>query len=381
MSASAISPSPSYGFNASRRGAGRGRSRSSPGHPYRYSSKSRTTKKDVEKPHKSVNVWLLDVFIEEDDGKCPFEKCDDILFDEDMVIMKGYVMMNRLERDEFPIKMILCDLFQQRFTNIGPDDFGYLKRERNKLSLPKTGDGFVWNFENLKVLAGQGKLYCYIKESYKKLVDQPSPVDVNDEKITRSCDDSPSFPASSIVNKKHKSSTVVSDDELPSGSGELESYKSLLNEVLEASPKKKLYNDLESILHDLKKKISTSEVEKLKVDPDDCLSDALSFYKSLDFNPNHKLQVRYAKQPAADTGGVLRQFYSDCTQQLLEGADGIPPLFEEEENRKLPCFNAGVVMSGMIKFVEECLLIQYVKLELDSVVWLHLYTGIFVQVM
>lgn len=219
VSASAISPSPSYGFNASRRGAGRGRSRSSPGHPYRYSSKSRTTKKDVEKPHKSVNVWLLDVFIEDDDGKCPFEKCDDILFDEDMVIMKGYVMMNPLERDEFPIKMILCDLFQQRFTNIGPDDFGYLKRERNKLSLPKTGDGFVWNFENLKVLAGQGKLYCYIKESYKKLVDQPSPVDVNDEEITRSCDDSPSFPASSIVNKKHKSSTVVSDDELPSGSG------------------------------------------------------------------------------------------------------------------------------------------------------------------
>ena len=129
---------------------------------------------------------------------------------------------------------------------------------------------------------------------------------------------------------------------------ELSNCRNLLNEMLDAE-KEREYKCLDHILKDLNSRMS-SESEKLKVDPEDCLSDALAYYKNPDFDPRLKLQIKYSKQPAVDTGGVLRQFYSDCAVQLTEGVDG-PALFEGADHRKLPGFNAGVVMSGIVKYV------------------------------
>ena len=76
---------------------------------------------------------------------------------------------------------------------------------------------------------------------------------------------------------------------------------------------------LDELLLELKSNMcSGEERKKLKVDEDDLLSDALTFYKRRDFDPKYPIRIIYEGQPAADTGGVLRQFYSDLLQQLAE---------------------------------------------------------------
>lgn len=51
------------------------------------------------------------------------------------------------------------------------------------------------------------------------------------------------------------------------------------------------------------------EKMKLKVDHDDILNDAFAYFKHIDFNPKHQLQIRMKGQPAVDTGGVARQVF------------------------------------------------------------------------
>ena len=63
--------------------------------------------------------------------------------------------------------------------------------------------------------------------------------------------------------------------------------------------------------------------QKLKIDQEDLLSDALYFYKDPDFNPRVGLQIclHGAGTRAVDTGGVLRQFYSDLFIALAENKE------------------------------------------------------------
>lgn len=61
---------------------------------------------------------------------------------------------------------------------------------------------------------------------------------------------------------------------------------------------------LDAALQALGKKIVGDRV-KVKVDPEDILSDALAVYKSTSFDPTCPLMIQYRLQPAIDTGGVL----------------------------------------------------------------------------
>ena len=92
---------------------------------------------------------------------------------------------------------------------------------------------------------------------------------------------------------------------------------------------------LPSILEELKGHMS-NEKEKVKVDEEDLLSDAMAYYKDPNFDPKKKLRVVYNKQPAADTGGVTRQFLHTAT----------PP-----DVYKIPTDNSQVVASGIMKLV------------------------------
>lgn len=121
--------------------------------------------------------------------------------------------------------------------------------------------------------------------------------------------------------------------------------------MLEAgSDKTKKFETFSEVLEFCEQKIGT-ETDKLCVEPEDIMSDALAYYKSPGFDPTIRLKIRYRKQAAVDTGGVLRQFYTDVWTNLLEGSDCLPPLFEGKERRKLPSFNSGIIMSGVIKYV------------------------------
>ena len=142
---------------------GRGRRGShSPGHPYRLNSPKVSLKESL----KSYNVWLLDSTSFENDE---FGNVNEVAFNDDVVIMKGYVSISNNDTEQI-IREKRCELFKQKITNIEPSGFFYVKRERNKLIYPETVKNYAWNYTNLKLLAGQGKLYCSLKRSYRSYI-------------------------------------------------------------------------------------------------------------------------------------------------------------------------------------------------------------------
>ena len=102
--------------------------------------------------------------------------------------------------------------------------------------------------------------------------------------------------------------------------------------------------DLNAELRDLQKNFSSDQREKLKIDEEDVLNDAMAYYKDQDFDPRKKLRIVYSGQPAADTGGVIRQFY---TQLLKVIAD----TFFQGDTYRSPVYNCDMVASGVMKLV------------------------------
>ena len=164
----------------------RGRVRShSPGHPYRLNAKQASVNKS-----KSFNVWLLDGNgFNNESGESLSSSCvgDDVSFNEisfsdELVLLKGYATVNT-EDSEYVIKKKLCDLFRLKISNINPDSFYYVKREINKLIYPQTSSNYTWDYKNLKLLTGQGKLYCCLKNSYLSHIKAEKVDEKIDEKV------------------------------------------------------------------------------------------------------------------------------------------------------------------------------------------------------
>ena len=44
----------------------------------------------------------------------------------------------------------------------------------------------------------------------------------------------------------------------------------------------------------------------------------MSYYKQLDFDPKKRLQIQYRGQPAVDTGGVTRQFFTKSLEVVCD---------------------------------------------------------------
>lgn len=74
--------------------------------------------------------------------------------------------------------------------------------------------------------------------------------------------------------------------------------------------------DLKCELQSLQNNFSLEEKVKLKVDEEDLFQDAMSYYKDIEFDPKKRLRVLYRGQAAADTGGVIRQFYTQLLNAI-----------------------------------------------------------------
>ncbi|KAK3755973.1 hypothetical protein QZH41_016831, partial [Actinostola sp. cb2023] len=88
--------------------------------------------------------------------------------------------------------------------------------------------------------------------------------------------------------------------------------------------------------------------EKLKVDQEDVVMDVYSFYKSPDFDPTIPIFVSLKGQPAIDTGGVLRQVFSDVFYGMANN-EGIKNVFNGDKNNKVPVFSNELVVNGLFK--------------------------------
>ena len=126
-----------------------------------------------------------------------------------------------------------------------------------------------------------------------------------------------------------------------------------INEVLDSKQENsKKFSSLSSAMSFLTSKVGLDK-KRLRVEQEFALEEALQLVKSGDFDEKEKLVVSYKKQPAIDTGGVLRQFYSHCFSQMM--GDGrssdFPIILEGNENYKVPVCNPSVMLSGIMVLV------------------------------
>ncbi|XP_068752902.1 uncharacterized protein [Montipora capricornis] len=79
------------------------------------------------------------------------------------------------------------------------------------------------------------------------------------------------------------------------------------------SPSESKIDSLKSLLKELGKNMSEEKV-KVTIEEEDILNDALTYYKSPAFDAKKKLRIRFKGQPAEDTGGVTREFFTKLFQ-------------------------------------------------------------------
>ena len=75
---------------------------------------------------------------------------------------------------------------------------------------------------------------------------------------------------------------------------------------------------------------------------------AFSFYKSSRFNPRRAINVILEGQPAIDTGGVRRTFFTVVYEKVISG---YLDMFEGPPKRLRPAFKMSVLNSGILKIL------------------------------
>jgi len=88
------------------------------------------------------------------------------------------------------------------------------------------------------------------------------------------------------------------------------------------------------------------------IDEENLLMQALQIYKNPSFDPSRPLTITFDKQPAVDTGGPKREFYTQLLYSIAT-SDGsiLAVMFEGEEGRLIPSYNSSVIYSGMMRVV------------------------------
>ena len=93
----------------------------------------------------------------------------------------------------------------------------------------------------------------------------------------------------------------------------------------------------------------TGDTLKVKVDTEDLLSDALAFYKGNGFDASRPIRVYYNGQPAIDTGGVKRQFFTDMFEKFVTSPE--LKVFEGPPTQLLFSYNQQALSSGITKLL------------------------------
>lgn len=103
------------------------------------------------------------------------------------------------------------------------------------------------------------------------------------------------------------------------------------------------------ILVMLRKQIELG-AEKLKVDEEDVVSDVFHYYKNPRFDPKKGLRICLKGKTAIDTGGVLRQVYTNVFSALAENKYGLT-LFKGDPKREVPVFSNMHVLTGIFEVI------------------------------
>lgn len=83
-------------------------------------------------------------------------------------------------------------------------------------------------------------------------------------------------------------------------------------------------------------------------DDDDWMEAAFTFYKNRSFDKKAGIRISIRGQPAVDTGGIRRQFFSVVFRKLALGSTGI---FDGPPNRLRPAYKTSMLTSGTLSTI------------------------------
>lgn len=110
-----------------------------------------------------------------------------------------------------------------------------VKRDRNKLSVPLTTEDWDWNFDNIKELMGQGKLYCRLPVRLSSILSDYNDDIFNTSPFAKS-DHSPDTPSCS-----NQSTSVATDNNSNAGeSVRIKELESLVYDLVEKQSDEKM---------------------------------------------------------------------------------------------------------------------------------------------
>eukprot|EP00794_Sanderia_malayensis_P005868 gene5868-6561_t len=352
-----------------------------PGHNFRFKKRGKAASKAQVIPK---SVYLLDETEQPQD--------QDYTVVDEMVVLKGQFDLSS-DFTEDDIRAELASLFSTKLPQINQRDFDFVKRERNTISLPVVKDDHKWDFKHIKHLCGNGRLYVRLNVPKHTLVSLS-----DDEEMERAHheDVQPSNvraakPGASAEEPKPgtsteepqpgtsmtaSGSTCVEESSFfqdglqslstifPNTRTELLRESLIVHQDLEAAanflsePRSSVRHDSFvgkddedacQILQRLKKTMKPYIcAEKVKLDKEDLLMDLFSIYKSPDFDPCLQIKLQIRGEPAVDTGGVLRQSFSDVFAQIAEG-EGYLRLFRGQNARLTPVYSSEHVLTGIFE--------------------------------
>ena len=138
------------------------------------SCKSRGTTPKKPRLEKKVFEFVL-LQNENLDGKDdPVPEQDTIIFSESLVAIRGFVEISTTAR-EADIRKELAKAIQLKFPLVSENDFEFVRANRRRITKPVSCNEY--NFNQVKLLAGQGCIYLKMKDGFECLFVEETPED------------------------------------------------------------------------------------------------------------------------------------------------------------------------------------------------------------
>ena len=331
-------------------------------HPNRFSyGKSKKAKVDETSKKFTVEVQLLRRYEPTElDAVEDVDLVPEYVLHEEMIVVKQALVLLHSNMKEVDIKKAIIDSCKRTLPLMNERDIEFVKRDRSKICSPAVEKNFKWNFDQVKKLFGQGKLYVRLLTDVDELklasrVEDHEECSTAPEELPSSCSSStvcddetttlldifPNVPTDRIRSVVEGSSSLErAASELANISEKANTVRSTDVEVLVTK------EGLSSLLHHK----LLEEKKRLLVDEDYLIEEALSYYKNIDYNPKIPLKISFKNQAAVDAGGPLRQFFSSIFDQLTEPTS-IYVLFEGSPYRLVPVHNSETCLSEIFVYV------------------------------
>ena len=296
---------------------------------------------------------------------------------ESSVVLKQ-VMVNMLETmEDKEIKSVIANAIGSTLM-VDPDDFDYVKRDRNTIIVPNCTNDFRWGYSEIKKLCGQGKLYVQLKGA-AIILDDSDDDDIEAttfqttfqttlQTVTASSS-SAAASSSSAATEPTEDHLVtlknlfphLSDEKIHfilSQSDSLEEAAEAAAEIGEAEDESCSNNETTSqfglkTIFEIFKKLSScmnSEKKPITINHDNIVSDLLSFYKNINFDSKYQWRVSFSGQSGVDAGGLTRELFGQFFKRLADASGG-NHLFEGEKFLQVPVSRTDTCISGIFRYI------------------------------